>query len=158
MSRKKAVYGGEGIGHVSVSRNREGKMDNYTIVRKEHLNHYGYLFGGTLLRWVDEFAWIFASLDFPGCTLVTVGMDQSNFKERIESGSILRFSVLPVQRGTSSVSYSVVVNADTPGATEEKTVFTTKVTFVRIDAEGRKATLPRIPVLRSESGSARKPD
>ena len=33
-------------------------MDNYTIVRKEHLNSYGYLFGGTLLRCVDEFAWI----------------------------------------------------------------------------------------------------
>jgi acyl-CoA hydrolase len=129
-------------------------MDNYTIVRKEHLNHYGYLFGGTLLRWVDEFAWIFASLDFPGCTLVTVGMDQANFKERIESGSILRFSILPVQRGTSSVSYSVVVYADAPGAKEEKTVFSTRVTFVRIDAEGRKTPLPRIPVLRSEAAGA----
>jgi acyl-CoA hydrolase len=31
-------------------------MDNYTIVRKEHLNHHGYLFGGTLLSRVDEFA------------------------------------------------------------------------------------------------------
>ena len=66
-------------------------MDNYTIVRKEHLNHYGYLFGGKLLSWVDEFAWIFASLDFPGCSLVTVGMDQVSFKERVENGSILRF-------------------------------------------------------------------
>jgi acyl-CoA hydrolase len=132
-------------------------MDNYTIVRKEHLNHHGYLFGGTLLRWVDEFAWIFASLDFPGCTLVTVGMDRSNFKERIESGSILRFSILPVQRGTSSVSYSVVVNADAPGAMEEKTVFSTKVTFVRIDAEGLKSPLPPIPVLRSDAGSAGRP-
>ena len=61
-------------------------MDNYTIVRKEHLNHYGYLFGGMLLCWVDEFAWIFASLDFPGCPLVTVGMDQVVFKERVVNG------------------------------------------------------------------------
>ena len=75
-------------------------MDNYTIVRKEHLNHHGYLFGGTLLSWVDEFAWIFASLDFPGCSLVTVGMDQVSFKERVASGSILRFSILPAHRGT----------------------------------------------------------
>jgi acyl-CoA hydrolase len=129
-------------------------MDNYTIVRNEHLNHHGYLFGGTLLSWVDEFAWIFASLDFPGCTLVTVGMDQVSFKERVESGSILHFNILPSKRGTSSVSYTVNVFADAPGATEEKAVFSTKVTFVRIDAEGRKCPLPSTPVLRSEAISA----
>ena len=129
-------------------------MDNYTIVRKEHLNHHGYLFGGTLLSWVDEFAWIFASLDFPGCSLVTVGMDRVSFKERVESGSILRFNIIPAHRGTSSVSYAVNVYADAPGAAEEKAVFSTKVTFVRIDADGRKATLPDTSVLRSEAGSA----
>ena len=68
-------------------------------MRKEHLNHHGYLFGGTLLSWVDEFAWIFASLDFPGCSLVTVGMDQVSFKERVENGSILRFNILPCAPG-----------------------------------------------------------
>jgi acyl-CoA hydrolase len=131
-------------------------MDNYTIVRKEHLNHHGYLFGGTLLSWVDEFAWIFASLDFPGCSLVTVGMDRVSFKERVVSGSILRFNILPAHRGTSSVSYAVNVYADAPGATEEKAVFSTKVTFVRIDAEGRKTPLPATQVLRSEGGGAGK--
>lgn len=132
-------------------------MDNYTIVRMEHLNHYGYLFGGTLLRWVDEFAWIFASLDFPGCTLVTVNIDQASFKKQIVSGSILRFSILPIQQGTSSISYSVDVYADAPGATEEKRVFSTKVTFVRIDAEGRKTALPTTSWLRSEAGTVTRP-
>lgn len=127
-------------------------MDNYTIVRKEHLNHYGYLFGGTLLSWVDEFAWICASLDFPGCSLVTVGMDKVCFSERILSGSILRFNILPIKQGTSSISYVVVVYADAPGATEEKLVFSTKLTFVRIDAEGTKLPLPARQSLRSEAG------
>jgi acyl-CoA hydrolase len=130
-------------------------MDNFTIVRKEHQNHYGYLFGGALLSWVDEFTWICASLDFPGCSMVTVGMDQVSFKERVVNGSILRFNILPVHRGTSSVSYNVNVYADAPGATEEKIIFSTKVTLVRIDAEGRKSPLPDIPVLRSEAGCAR---
>ena len=130
-------------------------MDNYTIVRKEHQNHYGYLFGGALLSWVDEFAWICASLDFPGCSMVTVGMDQVSFKERVVNGSILRFNILPVHRGTSSVSYAVNVYADAPGDSEEKIVFSTKVTLVRIDGEGKKSPLPDIPVLRSEAGSAR---
>lgn len=129
-------------------------MDNYTIVRQEHLNHYGYLFGGTLLRWVDEFAWIFASLDFPGCSMVTVGMDQVSFRQRVENGSILRFNILPAHRGTSSVTYAVNVYADAPGAKVEKIVFSTKVTFVRLDAEGKKYPLPETSVLRSEAGKA----
>jgi competence protein ComEC len=36
-------------------------MESYTVVRPEHLNHYGHLFGGCLLKWVDEIAWIAAS-------------------------------------------------------------------------------------------------
>ena len=129
-------------------------MNNYTIVRKEHLNHYGYLFGGTLLSWVDEFAWICASLDFPGCSLVTVGMDKVCFTERILSGSILRFTIRPARQGTSSISYSVVVYADAPGATEEKEVFSTKITFVRTDAEGKKMPLPVRKTHRTETGRA----
>lgn len=31
-------------------------MENFTLVRPEHLNHHGYLFGGVLLKWVDEYA------------------------------------------------------------------------------------------------------
>ena len=127
-------------------------MDNYAIVRKEHLNHHGYLFGGKLLSWVDEFAWLFASLDFPGCTLVTVGMDRVTFRERVESGSILRFCILPAGRGTTSVTYSAVVYADAPGATAEKEVFSTNVSFVRIDAQGNKCPLPETKVLRSQMG------
>jgi acyl-CoA hydrolase len=80
-------------------------------------------------------------------------MDQVSFKERVENGSILRFNILPAHRGRSSVTYAVNVYADAPGATEEKSVFSTKVTFVRIDAEGRKCPLPVTPVLRSEAGN-----
>ena len=41
-------------------------MENRRLVLPEHLNHFGFLFGGQLLRWVDGTAWIAASLDYPG--------------------------------------------------------------------------------------------
>jgi len=28
-------------------------MNNFTLVRPEHLNYHGYLFGGMILKWVD---------------------------------------------------------------------------------------------------------
>jgi len=31
-------------------------MNQYKLALPEHLNHYGYLFGGNMLKWVDEYA------------------------------------------------------------------------------------------------------
>ena len=39
----------------------------YKLVLPEHLNQYGFLFGGNLLKWIDEVSWM-ASLDFPATT------------------------------------------------------------------------------------------
>lgn len=125
-------------------------MNNYAIVRQEHLNHYGFLFGGALLQWVDEYAWLVASRDFPGCPLVTVGMDKISFRRPVENGSILRFQIKLIKRGESSVQYSVDVFADAPGATQEIDVFATTITFAHVDTKGNKQPLPQVETLRSE--------
>lgn len=126
-------------------------MDNFTLVRPEHLNHHGYLFGGNLLKWVDEFAWLVASRDFVGCSFVTVGMDEIAFRKRVVNGSILRFRILPVKIGTTSVRYAVDIFADAPGASTEEWVFSTTITFVNLGPDGSKQSLPRPERLRSES-------
>lgn len=112
-------------------------MDNFTLVRPEHLNHHGYLFGGVMLKWVDENAWMAASREYSGCNLVTVGMDACRFKHRVENGSILRFHTEKIKQGKTSVTYSVVVYADAPGAPQEKEVFSISVIFVRLNKAGR---------------------
>jgi acyl-CoA hydrolase len=117
-------------------------MDSFALVRSEHLNHHGYLFGGCMLKWVDEYAWLAASREYHGCRLVTVGMDKIVFREPVANGSILRFDVRREKQGTTSVTYTVDVFADAPGAAEEKHVFATQVTFVCVDAQGRKQPLP----------------
>lgn len=126
-------------------------MRNYVNVRTEHLNHHGYLFGGILLKWVDEFAWMTASLDFPHCTMVTVAMNDIEFKRRVKNGAILRFDIKPARIGNTSAMYEVRVFADEPGADEEVEVFATKITFVRIDENGKAIPLPKKGKLRSES-------
>ena len=52
-------------------------MENYIIVRPEHLNQHGHLFGGQMLRWIDEFCWIAAAIDFPTKKLVTRAMGET---------------------------------------------------------------------------------
>ncbi len=125
-------------------------MDTFNLVLSEHLNHHGYLFGGYMLKWVDEYVWLTASRDFPGNTLVTRAMDRIEFHTRVKNGAILRFHILPERQGTSSICYRVDVFADEPGAEEEKRVFTNRVTLVCVDESGRKRNLPQKKALKSE--------
>ena len=118
-------------------------MDNFTLVRPEHLNHHGYLFGGMMLKWVDEIAWMAATRDFPGCTLITAGMDQIRFSRAVQNGSILRFHCSFHRQGNTSVTYAVRTFADAPGAPGEIEAFASQVTFVRLDAQGRPTPLPQ---------------
>jgi len=122
-------------------------MDTYTLVRPEHLNHHGFLFGGQMLKWVDELAWLCATRTYPKTTLVTVGMDKIHFHHRVVNGAILRFQIDVIRQGTTSITCSVNVYADAPGEVVEEHVFDTLVTFVNISSDGNKSPVP--PALKS---------
>ncbi|PLX69553.1 MAG: acyl-CoA thioesterase [Denitrovibrio sp.] len=117
-------------------------MENYVNVRPEHLNFHGYLFGGEMLKWLDEFAWMAGSREYPGATLVTIGIDNIVFKHRVVNGSILRFVIEAEKIGDKSVTYDVHVFCDEPRATNEVEVFSSKITFVNIDKSGNSISLP----------------
>jgi len=117
-------------------------VETYTVVRPEHLNHYGHLFGGCLLKWVDEVAWIAASRDNPGCRFVTVGMDRVEFHQGVQQGVVLRFEAIESCRGRTSLTYSIQVFADDLETGVEESIFSTCITFVRLDASGHKLPLP----------------
>jgi acyl-CoA hydrolase len=114
-------------------------MENHKLVMPEHLNHFGYLFGGNLLKWVDEQAWIAASLEYPCNYFVTIAMDKVEFRQSIREGTILRFVVEKTREGTTSVQYEVTVFRG--GETGGTAVFSTHVTLVRIDEKGSKIPL-----------------
>jgi len=117
-------------------------MEMFALVRPEYLNQFGSLFGGQMLKWVDEFSWLAASRDFPGARLVTRAMTQVDFTRGVENGAILRFHIVQTRRGVSSVSYAARVYSRGGGSQEETLVFETTVTFVCIDGDGRKTPLP----------------
>jgi acyl-CoA hydrolase len=118
-------------------------MENHKLILPEHLNQYGFLFGGHLLNWVDENAWIAASLDYPGCNFVTVGMDKVEFRKSVRQGTILNFRVNRIKKGRTSVEYQVEVFRANCPVSERELIFTTQVTFVRVDQEGNKIPLPQ---------------
>ncbi len=116
-------------------------MEQHKLVLPEHLNHYGYLFGGNMLKWVDEYSWIAATLDYPGCKFVTIGMDEVAFRKPVHKGALLRFEISRERQGSSSVVYAVEVFADNLESGAEEQVFSTHVTFVCLDDSGKKRAL-----------------
>ncbi|GLS27011.1 acyl-CoA thioesterase [Marinibactrum halimedae] len=116
-------------------------MENYQLVLTEHLNHYGYLFGGTLLKWVDESAYMAARLDHPGKRFVTAGMNEVSFKRQVELGSIVMFDAKKIAMGNTSVTYEVNVMVASSLSTPDEPIFSTQVTLVCIDEAGNKFSL-----------------
>ena len=116
-------------------------MESYKYVLPEHLNHYGFLFGGNLLKWVDEVSWIAASLEYPGCNFVTIGLDRVEFKQSVKQGSILRFAIDQVHEGNTSVRYAVNVFGKNLKQGDESHIFSTTITFVCVDEQGEKCSL-----------------
>ncbi len=116
-------------------------MENYKLVLPEHLNHYGFLFGGNLLKWIDEVSYIAVTLDYPGCNFVTVAMDQVIFKKSIRKGTILCFDTSRKREGRTSVEYLVKVFKDSIATGKRELVFSTYITFVCLDENGSKKPL-----------------
>ena len=120
-------------------------MISYKLVMPEHMNHYGVLFGGNLLKWIDETAWMAVSIDYPGSRFVTIGMDRVEFKKGVTGGSILRFEVTRQRVGTTSVTYAAEVSRRELHQSEDVLIFTTDITFVRVDESGAKVPISPDP-------------
>ncbi len=111
-------------------------MQHHTIVLPEYLNDQGFLFGGNLLKWVDEYAYITASLEYPGNRLVTISLDEVNFQHPVLPGEILRFDVNCLRRGNTSLQYNVEVRGDKL-AGHNQPLFATNISFVNVDGDGK---------------------
>ena len=118
-------------------------MNHRKLVLPAHMNAQGSLFGGYLLQWLDEFAYITASMEFPGRRFVTIALNNVEFKHPIRCGQILRFAVSRMRLGTSSVEYLVEVFGERHPGHEEKVLFATNITFVNVSENGEKQNISR---------------
>lgn len=84
------------------------------LIRPEHLNHVGTLFGGYMMQWADEMAYVAASQAFPHATFVTKSFDEFRFTSPARQGDIIKiYSKLCSFRTTSCVIDVWAMNATT---------------------------------------------
>ncbi|NVJ58824.1 MAG: acyl-CoA thioesterase [Gammaproteobacteria bacterium] len=114
-------------------------MKHYKLVLPGHMNHQGSLFGGNLLSWIDEVAYMTANLHFPNHRFVTIALDNVEFKNRIDCGEIICFTVTLQKQGNTSLNYYIAVSGTRSNV--EVVLFETTITFVSVDEHGEKCSL-----------------
>jgi acyl-CoA hydrolase len=116
-------------------------MNYRKLVHPEFMNDQGSLFGGYLLKWIDEYAYISVSLEHPGNRFVTIALDAVEFNHPISLGEILRFAVTQIRKGNTSVTYLVEVYGEKNASDKNEVLFATKISFVNLGPDGNKAPI-----------------
>lgn len=108
------------------------------LIRPQFLNQRGTLFGGYMMQWADEIAFVAASLKFPQACFVTRRVDAFDFTAPVHNGDIVRIFSHVESVGTSSCKISVSAR----NARTHATVFSTTAIMVHIGPDGKKAPIP----------------
>jgi acyl-CoA hydrolase len=104
------------------------------LIKYEDLNAKGTLFGGQVLKWIDEEAAIFCMCQLFSKSIVTKAMSEVNFVSSAKLGDIVEIGCELVEFGTTSVTIACEVrNKDT-----KKTIIRVdKIVFVTVDENGK---------------------
>lgn len=92
---------------MSTPNNPAARNEKTMLIRPEFLNHGGTLFGGFMMQWADEMAYIAASLAFPGANFVTKLFGQFDFTTPVRQGDIIKIFSEVESMGTTSCKINV---------------------------------------------------
>ena len=105
-------------------------------VRPEDLNANGTLFGGSLLKWIDEEATIYAIVQMGNRRVVTKIMSEINFLASARQGDIIELGLVATNWGTSSLTMRCEVRNM---VTRSNILTVDKIVFVNLGEDGRPA-------------------
>jgi acyl-CoA thioesterase YciA len=103
-------------------------------VRPEDLNANGTLFGGSLLKWIDEEATIYAILQLGNRRVVTKLISEINFVASAIEGDLVEMGLVATKFGNTSIT----MRAEVRNMVTRKSILTVdRIVFVGLDNQGR---------------------
>jgi acyl-CoA thioesterase YciA len=113
---------------------REIQFKTRKWVRPEDLNANGTLFGGSLLKWIDEEATIYAIIQMGNRRVVTKLMSEINFVASARQGDIIELGLVATRWGTTSLS----MRCEVRNMVTHKNILTIdNIVFVNLGEAGR---------------------
>lgn len=102
-------------------------------VRPEDLNANGTLFGGSLLRWIDEEAAVYAIIQLGNGRVVTKYMSEITFTASAREGDIVEIGLVATRFGRTSLT----MRAEARNLFSRSTILTIEqLVFVNLDDQG----------------------
>ena len=105
-------------------------------VKPEDLNPNGTLFGGSLLKWIDEEAAIYAIIQLDNSKVVTKYISEINFVSSAKAGDIIELGMTATHFGNTSITLKCEVRNK---LTRQVILAIEKLVFVNLDADGNPA-------------------
>ncbi|MEM9846834.1 MAG: hotdog domain-containing protein [Bacteroidota bacterium] len=104
------------------------------LIRPEDLNANNTLFGGQLLRWIDEEAGIYAMTKLRSKRVVTKFISEINFLSSAGQGDVVEIGLEFISVGVTSITFRCAVR----NIFSKKGIITIdKIVFVKVDEKGR---------------------
>jgi acyl-CoA thioesterase YciA len=102
-------------------------------VRPEDLNANGTLFGGSVLKWIDEQATIYAIIQLGNRRVVTKLISEINFVSSAIEGDLIEMGLVATKFGTTSIT----MRAEVRNMVTKKNILTVdRIVFVSLDKAG----------------------
>jgi len=117
-------------------------FQHHMVVRQEHLNQYGNLFGGRVLSVIDELAFIACARTYPENNFVTRAVEDAAFIAPAVLGDVLEFNFGIENVGRTSIRVRVemiIYNGRTGKANKS---FDGCVIMVCVDSAGNAVPVP----------------
>ena len=102
-------------------------------VRPEDLNAHGTLFGGSLLRWIDDEAVVYAAIQLGNTRVVTKFISEIDFVSSARLGDIIEIGLVATAFGRTSLTMRAEVRNIVTGA---RILAIDRVVFVGLDDDG----------------------
>jgi acyl-CoA hydrolase len=109
------------------------KFFSRKLIRPTDLNANNTLFGGSLLKWIDEESGIYAMTKLNSKRVVTKYMSEIDFVSSAKQGDVIEIGLAFVDIGRTSITFRCEVR----NLFSQKTIIKIeKIVFVQVDEEG----------------------
>ena len=120
-------------------------------VKPEDLNPNGTLFGGSLLRWIDEEAAIYAICQLANERVVTKFVSEINFVSSARQGDIIELGMTATHFGSTSIT----LRCEVRNKITRKSILTVeKMVFVNLNENGEPAQHGRTKICHADEAFA----
>ena len=127
-----------------VKRVEDSLTEQQYLICPAHINHYGRLFGGQLLKWIDELAGIVA-MRHCGTTITTAAIDNLQFQAAAYTGDMVVLQGRVTSVGRSSMEIRVDTYREALDGARE-IINRAYIDMVAIDRDGKPTEVPELAI------------